>query len=589
MVAFWVAFVVLVFDAGGGGGWAAASTRSVLAVRLDHSAGAPLYDVLAGAAALLPFGEPGFRLALLGAALGALTLAGVVAAVRALLPKEPTAGVIAAVLLLVAPAFRDALATPEILAACGTMWTVAFGLRYARDRADVRPAIAAVVASGVVVGSAPWLGVALVAGSVSWLAWRGAPKQLLSVGIAGIGLASVFLWFDAIGSVPGAHPSLLAAVAASGRGAGAVVIGGGLLGLGFGAATRLPHVRALAGLALLAAAHELLVGGSAPALLSVMVLGTAIVAAAITRLAATELVGWRRDAAVIACGAPLVLAAFAMGATITVEDPGSTPRRLVADLTDALPAGPGMFIATRPTTWFALQYERAVAGLRPDLELVPPLPPERADVIAANALRGTLVVGADASAFGRLDAELAVPRGRGFQLVGEIPARAVPVEEPVRYTTATGAEEALVLAIERARLEAASGRLDIAARAAGLTTRFGAADLAVLASVSPGKDHPALFGFLPLDAVPRGPWLVDTFGDDLAWVANIPQADPPLDAPMPRRLHALWRKIFIDQIKPDDPQLAALGPVAVAATAEMLKLYFPDLARKKIPPGNSGW
>ncbi|CAN5292857.1 hypothetical protein BH11MYX1_BH11MYX1_42030 [soil metagenome] len=418
MAAFWVAFVVLVLDAGGGSGWALTSTRSVLAVRLDHSAGAPLYDVLAGAAALVPFGEPGFRLGLLGAALGALTIAGIVAAGRALLPKEPTAGVIAAVLLIIAPPFREALATPQILAASGVVWAIACGAMYVRARPetkDVRIAIAVLVASGVVVGSEPWLGMAMVASMILWL---GAPKQIVVVVVGAIGLAGMMLWFDALGSVPGLHPSLVAAIAASGRGAGAVVIGAGMLGLGLGVVTGLPHARAVAGFAVVAAAHEILVGTSAAVMLSVFVLGTAIVAAAIARLAASELTGWKRDAAVVACGAPLLVAAFAMGAVVTAEDPGSTPRRLVADLTDRLPAGPGVFIATRPATWFALQYERAVAGLRPDLELVKPRPPEGADVVAASALRARLVVGADASAFGRLDAELAIPRGRGFQLVG---------------------------------------------------------------------------------------------------------------------------------------------------------------------------
>lgn len=573
-----LAFVLLVLDAAGGSGWALQSTRSVLAVRLDHSAGAPLYDVLAGAAALLPFGEAGFRLGLLGAALGALTLAGVVAASRALVPKEPTTSVIAALLLFVAPPFRDALATPQILAACGAVWAIACAATYTRDRRDARFAVFALVASGVVIGSAPWLGAVLL---IAVIAWVGAANQLVAVVVGAIGLAAVLLWFDALGSVPGIQPSLVAAVAASGRGAGAVVIGAGMLGLAFGAATGLPNARAVAGLALLAAAHEILVGTSTAVMLSVFVLGTAIVAAAIARMAATELAGWKRDVAVVACGAPLLVAAFAMGATLTAEDPGSTPRRLVADLSDRIPAGPGTFIATRPTTWFALQYERAVAGWRPDLELVPPLSPERADVIAANALRANLVVGADASAFGRLDAELALPRGRGFQLVGTIPRRMAGVDVPAEYATAIGADEALALAIERGRLEAASGRLDRAARAAGLTKRFGAADLAVLASITPTNDHPALFGFLPLGAVPRGPWLIETFGDDLAWVANIPQADPPTDAPMPRRLHALWRKIFIRHIEADDPQLAALGRTAVAATAEMMKVFFPSPGGKK--------
>ncbi|MEO8553056.1 MAG: hypothetical protein ABI678_23950, partial [Kofleriaceae bacterium] len=124
-------------------------------------------------------------------------------------------------------------------------------------------------------------------------------------------------------------------------------------------------------------------------------------------------------------------------------------------------------------------------------------------------------------------------------------------------------------------LEAASNRLDAAARAAGLTSRFGAADLAVLGATQPSRARPALFGFLPLGEVPRGPWLVETFGDDLAWVASIAQPDPPPTAPMPRRLHALWRQIFARTLKPDAPAIAALGPIAVAATAEMMREVGP--------------
>src|SRR5258706_1458587 len=116
VAALTVAAIVLVFLVDAGPGWAAQSSRGVLAVRFEHSAGEPLYDALAAAATLVPVGEPGFRLAVLGALLGALVLAGIVAAARALLPREPTAGYVAALLLVLAPPFRDALATPQMLA-----------------------------------------------------------------------------------------------------------------------------------------------------------------------------------------------------------------------------------------------------------------------------------------------------------------------------------------------------------------------------------------------------------------------------------------------------------------------------------------
>ena len=57
--------VALVLDAGGGPGWGVVTPHVRCSpTRLDHGAAAPLYDVLASVFALLPAGEPGFRLAL---------------------------------------------------------------------------------------------------------------------------------------------------------------------------------------------------------------------------------------------------------------------------------------------------------------------------------------------------------------------------------------------------------------------------------------------------------------------------------------------------------------------------------------------
>jgi hypothetical protein len=307
-----------------------------------------------------------------------------------------------------------------------------------------------------------------------------------------------------------------------------------------------------------------------------------VVPAALVKLAAEDFTGAKRDAATLACGIPLLLAALGTGAALVTDD-GTASRRLAADLTDELPPGPGTFIATRTPAYFALQYEHAIAGARPDLDLVPPLPPQRADVVAADGLRAGRLVAADAAAFGRLDAQRARPRGRGFQLLGEAPGAALDatrVDPPAHYATAIGADESLVLAIERAQLEAANGHLDRAARAAGLVapegSRFGAADLALLAETAPSRARPALFGFLPLAAIPRGPWLADAFGDDLAWMAAIQPPALPLTAAMPRRLHALWRQMFEGRLKPDAPEIAALGPAAVAATTEMVKELSPS-------------
>jgi hypothetical protein len=572
------AFVVLILDASGGAGWAVTSTRAVVAARLEHSASAPLYDLLAGIAALVPVGEPAFRLGLLGALLGAATLAGIVAALRALVPKEPAAGVIGALLVLFAPPFRELLATPNVLAACGTVWVLAFVLADAREKSS-RDVAAALFASALVIGSAPWLGLALAI-FVGVLARR---RFRIVVPAAGaIGILIVMWWFDARGEPPGFHFDLAAAVAATGHGAGAIVIGAGLLGLGIAGATALPRARILATVAAIVALHEVFVGGAAAAVLAVLGVAASIVPAALVKLVAETFTGAKRAAAVLACGIPLVLASLGTGAALVTDD-GTAPRRLAADLTDDLPPGPGTFIATRTPAYFALQYERAIAGARPDLDLVPPLPPDRADVIAADGLRAGRLVAADAAAFGRLDAQRARPRGRGFQLLGEAPGaslEATRVDPPAHYATAIGADEGLVLALERAQLEAANGHLDRAARAAGLvapeSARFGAADLALLAETAPSRARPALFGFLPLTTLPRGPWLADAFGDDLAWMAAIQPPKLPLTAPMPRRLHAMWRQIFEGKMQSDSLEITTLGPAAVAATTAMMKELSPS-------------
>lgn len=572
---FAIALVALVADATGGPGWGASSAHAVLAARVDLLASSPLYDQIAAAFALLPAGEPGFRLALLAALLGAWTLAGVVAAGRALLPSDPAAGVVGALLLALAPPFRDnaALASPAMLAAAGAVWTVALWIRFARA-ADTRDALGAIATCTLVIGSAPWLGAALLVVLVAWLARARLRRDLLAIAVGAVGLAIVLLWLGATGSLPPPHGAL-ASLAASGRGAAAVVVGAGLLGGGFGALTGLPHARWL-GLAIaLAIAHEALVGGAAPAALALLAVGAAIVPSALVRVAAAGASGVTRHVATALAGVPLVVVAALVGATLHVDDPADAPAQLAHDLVASVPPGEGVFVATRRTSWLALQYERTVAGARPDLALVPPLPATRADVIVADALRDGRVVGADVAAFGRLDIRRAVPRGRGFQLVGEVPPAPTRVLPPPRYATEIGAEQAIVIALERARFEAANGRLDAAARAAGLEQRFGAADLAVLATTVPTKQRPALFGFLPIASERPGPWLLDTFGDDLAWVAGIeiPEADER--APIARRLHALWRKILLGTMTPDDPAIAALGPAAMTATRELFQPAAP--------------
>jgi hypothetical protein len=549
---FAIAVVVLVVGAAGGPGWQSAIHADV-AASLRHTAAAPLYGIIANVVAALPFGEVGFRLAVLSAVLGAALLAGVVEAARVLLPRDPIAGIVAAILLAATPAFRDAagFAGPGILAACGVVWMTRFAVTGCR--------IAALACAAIVAGSAPWLGAALAVMLVVRLA------RELAIGVAGVaGVICIVLWVGAIGSLPAVSPTTQA-LASIGRGAGAVVLGAGILGIGFGAVTGLAFARRLAAIAGIAAVHATLFGGDIE-MLGVLAIGCAVIPSAVVRAAGSP----RRHVVALAAGVPLVAAALLTGPAFGIDDPGATPARVADDLVGEAPPGPGVVIAVNAPTLHALEYAHVVAGARPDLAIIPYAGPDT-DLVVADALRANRVAIADVPAFGRLDPRRAVARGRGFQLLPGLPAVIAPVVPPPRYASAIGEDLAIWIAVTRGEFEGSAGRLDAAARAAGLTQRFRAGDLAVLAATVPTRARPAFFGLLPMADV--GAARLDLFGDDLAWVAGIAEPVLPADAPAARRLHAKWRQIWLGKATPADPEITAMGPAAIAATAAMLATY----------------
>lgn len=563
---FAVALVVLVVGAGGGPGWDLASGHAVLAGQLARTTSAPLYGLLADAFAQLPFGEPGFRLGLLGAVTGALTLAGVVAAARGVLPKDPYAGAVGALLLVLAPPFRDAagFATPMLLAACGAVWAVAGAAAHAREPSTRRIALALVGVAGVL-GSAPWLGLALGLAIIGWLARTKARRDHLAIGGGALGLAMIAWSLGALGGLPDLDPSLGAMVGTTGRGAAAIVLGTGLLGAAFGAATGLAPARWLALVVAITVAHAIVVDHASEPLLALLAIGCAIVPSAVGKLMPE-----RGALVVLGAAVPLVILALVTGPAFGVDDPQDAPARVATDVIGGAPSGPGVIVAGSGTTWSAINYAQLVAGARPDLSLVPPLAPTSADTVVADALRAKQIAVADVPAIGRLDPARVLPRGRGFELLGAPPTLAVMPLAPARYPSVIGERQAVALAIARARYEAIAGRLDAAARAAGQTERFGAAGLAMLATTAPTRERPALFGFLPALADPAtGTWQLDLFGDDLAWVAGIEQ--PQIAAPPSRRLHALWRELLSGQRTANDPEIAALGPTAVTATQQLVE------------------
>ncbi len=559
--------VILGFTVAGGPGWGAMAGDAVLATSLERSAQSPLYHVLASAAAALPIGEPGFRLAALSAVLGALMLVGVMRAARALLPADPIAGVVGAVLLALAPPWRDAahLTGPAMLAGTGTVWALAAAAEHARG--EPRRALAAFGGIAIVVGSAPWLGVALGLLLGTWVA-RTARTALVVTGAAGIGISGVVLWVGALGSLPALRADLGAAVTASGHGAAAVVVGTGLLGAAFAVATGLPHARWYAGALAIMLAHAILVDPDPTPLLGVLAIACAVLPAAIVRAVG---VPGRRHGIAAGAGVPLVIAALLAGPGGAEVDAGDSPARLAGDLVGSVPPGPGAFVATRAVPWTAIHYAQSVAGVRPDLVLEPP---GYLDVRVVNALRLRWVAASDAFAFGVIDPKRSLPRGRAFQMLRDPATVDVVAVPPAHYATPAGAVESLLLAVARARFEAGNGKLEQAARAAGLAgTRFSGSDLAILATTVPSAARPAFFGFVPALGVPPGPWLLDLVGDDLAWVCGLDT--PPVSGPAPRALHARWVALWGATLTPEDPSIVALGPDAVVATRELLAAVKP--------------
>lgn len=579
-----VALVGLILVARGGPGWGVSSAHAVIAAGLDRTAAAPLYGVLATVAAWLPVGEVGFRLAVLDAALAALLLAGVVAATRALVPRLPVAGAVGALLLAVAPPLHEA-SGPGLLAACGAVWALTGALRAGADRGsrDARDTALAIGGAAVALGGEPWLGLLLVLALGGWLAQAGVRRSVLALAVAITGGLAVAWWLDAGGALPGFAPDLGATLAASGRGAGAIVVGAGLLGAAFAAVTGLPGARGLLLVVAVTAVHAVVVAGEVRGtpLLGVLAVGAALIPVAIVRAAAPEATGLRAAAFCAAAGLPLIAVALVAGPAsgrppTLAEETG--PTRAAHALVDELPAGPGIMITTRDTSWFALGYAVALAGARPDLAIAPPIAPERADVVAVTAMRLHQIAGGDVAAVGRLDVTLAQPRGRAFQMLLAAPTGFVElVPPPPRYGDAAAEDpgrdperEARAEALERARFEASNGRLGHAARAVGLAKRFGAADLAMLAGTRPSAERPALFDFVPALGTPPGPWQLDLFGDDLAWVGGLALPELRATDAAPRRLHALWCEVVAKKLGADDARIAALGPAAVAATTAML-------------------
>jgi len=630
-----------------------------------HPPGHPLHSLLGKLASLVPLGEIGFRINLLsGASMGA-ALAGTVALARRLAPERDrdaarAAGLVGAALVALAPAAMANATRAEVYAPTAALlvWSLVAVLDFSRApggrarlllaaafgcalAAAIHPVIAAAAALPMAAraiaaarGRLVRLAVPAAAlGGLAFAAYLYLPVRALAPDRA------LLVWGDP--STGSGFWQLVTAAAYQrnfspagmierfgglwsmiGQGTALGVLVGGLVGLGFAATTRLRGAATALGVAVavvLGASlqdrlNPDLPGYVLPALL-VLAAGLAPLLAAALRLLPADLAGGGARGRRIAMVAVLVpvaaiglVAAGARGGQGTGTGAGPAeldraddPTRLWAATVGVMPPGPAVYFAVGDHALFSDQYERLVAGGRPDVavasaelcrdewfvrhlkrlrpELFVPYVDDGArgaigERLAVENLRRGRPVGGDQPAFGRLDPRFARPMGRGFAL-GLVAADAGPGDQarpPPRFSGAIGRRIAALVGLARGEYELERGRLGGAARAAGVEDRFGPDGPARLAAARPRADRPPLRALLP--ALTRvmlyEDWMGDLFADEVAWRAGLDAADPPEDAALERVLHARWRALLSGRIAPGSAALLDLGPVAAAATTRLL-------------------
>ena len=658
LAVFAVATAVYSILAAPGVGWMDAGELTAAAWTLGgaHPPGHAVHSLLGKLAALVPLGEIGTRLGLLSAVSMAAALAGVVAVARRLAPERDRrvatlAGVVGAALAGLSPAALVNATRAEVYAPAAALllWSLAAVLTFTRPgrgAGDPRALLLAALGCGLaaafhpVIAAAAALPMILAAGLAARrrlvrLAGPAVALGLLALASyaylplrAGAAEPPLLVWGDP--STPGRFLDLVTAVVYQGNFAvggvlerfagmwlltgewtGLGLLLGGLIGLALGAITRLRGAglalavvtATLAGAALQDQLNPDLRGYALPAVL-VLAAGLAPLVAAALRLLPEGLAAAGSRAALVAAGAVLVpLAAVGLlagGPPALERDDG--PLRLWGDTVARMPPGPGLYYASGDHSLFAAQYERLVAGGRPDIAiasaelardewfvrhikaLLPELyvpfvddgvrgaVPER---LAVSNMRNGRPVGGDHPSFGRLSPRNARPIGRGFLYLlepGDTPA-GEEVPAPLDLRGAIGRRVAALFALSRADYEAQRGRFAAAARAAGLDrTRFSPAEMAALAEAQPRPDRPGLLGFVPRRTriVLHEPWVAALFADDLAWRGGLEVPPPPAGAPPERRIHATLRAVLAGDLAPGSPALLDLGPEVAVTTSRLL-------------------
>jgi hypothetical protein len=586
---------------------------------VSHPPGQPGYSMIARLAAFLPLGEVAFRVNVLSGACMAIAVWGTFALARALVGKDDTASfsgaALGAIVVIIAPISVEQATRAEVYAPAAALvtWGAALATRFVRGptqaagdalaasllfalAVSVQPLVAAMVALPCAIGIAatarrrlkrlaPWaVGIGVLGLSVLvYLPLRAsAPSRPLFVWgepstmarfldvVRGTAYGGNF----AADGIPGrfvGHLMLLA----EGTGFALVLAGG--LGLLFGALTRLRgSIVVLASILLLvagAAAQRVFfaanpdVHGYLLPALCLLGAGIAVIVSAAGRMLASS----RLPRAAWLLVLVPILGLAAAGPTVHVDGAfrrADDPVRFVDLTIGRMPAGPGVYFEDSDHALFPAIYERIVCGNRPDvaiandalltsswfLRMIDRSVPEifvpyvddggRVDALelrlAGENLRAGRPVGGETS---RIPGIPARPQGIGYRFQLE---RSAAVDDDAEltldYEGKIGGRIASFVKLLRAQW-----------RLASITDPLWH-DLPVVTPVFLFED-----------------WQAELIARDAAFAAmGVTAGAPPDDAPFELKLLHAWHLLLGGDTAGAEATIAALPPVARAATERML-------------------
>lgn len=605
----------------------------------SHPPGHPGHAMLAKLMSLIPIGEVAFRVALASAAAMAVAAVGVWTLIAQLVPEQSVGRVAATALFALSPAAILDGSRGEVYAMSGAaiVWAAVLAVRFWRaEQPQAKHALGAAGLCGIAAAFHPAIAVAAavpLAAAVSIRARRRclrlAPAALAVVVLAGaaylylpLRAGAAVAWDDnataagfwrtitgaayqdnfALGGLLSRFGSLWGLV---GEGIALGALLSGLLGLMFGAATRLRGAAVLLGCAVcvvLGASLQQTInpdfrGYVLPAL-AMCCVGVAIACeAAVKLLTLPDEPAWRHGAAAVVM-VPIIGLGLIHGASDVELDDCDDVTQLVDHSVGVMPPGPGLFVSASDHALFPARYERYVAGHRPDIALTTPRLARRSwmlrqierdvpalyvptvdDSVAGNTaarlvisnLRDGRPVFGDAPWFGPLDPMMAQPVGRAYRYLlrpGSTP-QSERVPAPPDYTGRVGARVAGWIGLRRGEYEAQRGRLGDAAYAAGLAERF-VEDVDRLFVIPDDAARPPLYPYLPRPP-PYFLWNPsdrELLGDELAWRAGL-QA-PANPRARPRRVHRMWRRLLEGTLRPGPDTVGVFGEAEEAATTLML-------------------